>query len=122
MLSSLFEKDVNILTRLPVSPLPTVHVIDGMAVVQMSKTAGACTFGELSEKYYSIFTTPLSLNNCTQVHVVFDQYWDISIKAGEQLRRGASSALEIQIRGPATPIPKQWGKYIANPKNKVILI
>ena len=122
VMSSLLEKDVNILTRLPVSPLPTVHVIDGMAVVQMSKTAGACTFGELSEKYYSIFTTPLSLNNCTQVHVVFDQYWDISIKAGERLRRGASSALEIQIRGPATPIPKQWGKYIANPKNKVILI
>ena len=101
VLSSLLEKDVNILTRLPVSPLPTVHVIDGMAVVQMSKTAGACTFGELSEKYYSIFTRPLSLNNCTQVHVVFEQYWDISIKAGERLRRGASSALEIQIGGPA---------------------
>ena len=75
------------------------------------------TAERIKTPFFSAFTS-----NRGSDHVVFDQYWDISIKAGERLRRGASSALEIQIGGPATPIPKQWGKYIANPKNKVILI
>ena len=53
--------------------------------------------------------------------VVFDQYWENSIKGGERQRWGASVGLEVQIGGPATPVPRQWGKYIVNPKNKVWL-
>ena len=87
----------------------------------MSKSAGTSTFGDLSEKYYNIFTAPLFSNNCVQVHVVFDQYWENSIKEGERERRGASVGLEVQIGGPTTPVPKQWGKNISNPKNKVRL-
>ena len=101
VLCSLLEKDVNMVQRLAASPNPTVVTIDGMAVVQISKCA------------------PLFSNNCMQVHVVFDQYRDSSINGGERQRRGASVGLEVQIGGPATPVPRQWGKYIANPKNKV---
>ena len=50
--------------------------------------------------------------------MVFDQYLDDSIKAGEWARRDSSSALEVYIGGPATPIPKQWDRYISNPNNK----
>lgn len=121
ILCSLLEKDVNVVQRLTASPNPTVVIIDGMAVIQMSKSAGASTFGELSEKYYNIFSAPLFSNNRVQVHVVFDQYWENSIKGGERQRRGASVGLEVQMGGPATPVPRQWGKYIANPKNKVWL-
>ena len=121
VLCSLLEKDVNVIERLSASPNPTVVIIDGMAVIQMSKCAGASTFGELSKNYYSIFSAPLFSNNCVQVHIVFDQYWENSIKGGERQRRGASVGLEVQIGGPATPVPRQWGKYIANPKNKVWL-
>ena len=120
-LCSILEKDVNVIQRLTASPNPTVVIIDGMAVIQMSKSAGASTFGELSEKYYSIFTAPLFSDNCVQVHIIFDQYWERSIKGGERQRRGSTVALEVQIGGPATPVPRQWGKYIANPKNKVWL-
>ena len=70
VLCSLLEKDVNV-QRLTTSPNPTVVIIDGMAVLQMSKSAGASTFGELSEKYYNIISVPLFSNNCVQVHVVF---------------------------------------------------
>ena len=119
VLCPLLEKDVNVVQRLTASPNPTVVIIDGMAVIQMSRSAGASTFGELSEKYYNIFSAPLFSNNCEQVHVVFDQYWENSIKGGERQRRGASVGLEVQIGGPTTPVPRQWGKYISNPKNKV---
>ena len=120
VLCSLLEKDVNVVQQLTV-PNPAVVIIDDMAIIQMSKSAGTSTFGDLSEKYYNIFTTPLFSNNCVQVHVVFDQYWENSIKEGERERRGASVGLEVRIGGPTTPVPRQWGKYISNPKNKVRL-
>ena len=36
-------------------------------------------------------------------------------------KRYASMTLEVQIRGPATPVPKHWLKYIANVQNIVNL-
>ena len=121
VLSSIIEKEVNVAPRLPVSPLETVYILDGMAMAQMTKSGGASTFGDLCLKYFTIFTAPLSLHNCLESHIVFDQYIETSIKAGERSRRGESAALEVQIGGPSTPVPKQWGKYISNPQNKVNL-
>jgi len=63
-----------------------------------------------------------SLANCKEVHIVFDQYWDVSIKAEERACRGSLSAsLEVKIHGPSTPVPKQWEKFIPNPQNKINL-
>ena len=61
VLCSLLEKDVNMVQRLAASPNPTVVIIDGMAVVQMSKSAGASTFGEVKSMWSSTNTgiTPL---------------------------------------------------------------
>ena len=44
VLCSILEKDVNVIQRLTASPNPIVVIIDGMAVIQMSKSAGASTF------------------------------------------------------------------------------
>ena len=121
VLSSLLEKDVNVVQQLTALPNPTVVIMDSIAIIQMSKSAGTSTFGDLSEKYYNIFTAPLFSNNCVQVHVVFDQYWENSIKEGERERRGASIGLEVRIGGPTSPVPRQWGRYISNPKDKVRL-
>ena len=118
VLSSIIEKEVNVAPRLLVSPLETVYILDGMAMVE---SGGASTFGDLCLKYFIIFTAPLSLHNCLESHIVFDQYIETSIKAGERSRSGESAALEVQIGGPSTPVPKQWGKYISNPQNKVNL-
>ena len=85
-------------------------------MAQMMKSGGASTSGDLCLKYFTIFTAPLSLHNCLESHIVFDQYIETSIKAGER-----SAALEVQIGGPSTPVPRQWGKYISNPQNKVNL-
>ena len=84
----------------------------------MIKSGRTATFGELAKNYFNTFTSPLSTHKCYCVHVVFDQYLDDSIKAGERARRGSSSALEVYIGGPATPVPKQCDKYISNPNNK----
>ena len=60
----------------------------------------------------------LSTDGCFRVDIVFDTYQDMSIKAGEREKRGESEALEVKIYGPATPLPKQWDKYMTNVQNK----
>ena len=122
MFAKILEDQVHVVARLPPSTaLKVAYIIDGMALVQMMKSAGASTFGELACKYYASITVPLSQSNCNEVHVVFDQYWESSIKGGERTRRGSSNSLEVHIHNPYTTIPRQWAKYIANPQNKVNL-
>ena len=123
ILSSVIEKGVRVLPRLPQSPpeITSVHLIDGMALMQMVKPGSPKTFGQLPAKYFSIITEPLHQRDCNWVDVVFDQYWNISIKAGECLRRGPTNSLDIKINDPSMPVPEQWDKYMANPQNKVNL-
>ena len=114
------EKCVQVLPRLPVQEnTATAYILDGMAIVQMMKAGGAQSFGELAEKHYQYITSPFQQPGCNRVDVVFDRYdKPYSIKGNERERRGSSSALEIKIIGPSTPVPKQWNKYISNPQNK----
>ena len=102
-----------------IAGIATVYILDGMALVQMMRFAGAKTFGEMAVKYYEAITSYLRYENCHRVDVVFGQYWHISIKGDERKQRGEANALEVKIHGESTPVPKQWNKYISNVKNKV---
>ena len=44
-----------------------------------------------------------------------------TVKGDHSQTRGSSSALEVKINSPSTPVPKQWAKYISNPRNKINL-
>eukprot|EP00794_Sanderia_malayensis_P004273 gene4273-4841_t len=96
-LATLVEAKVNVCARLELFARDTIHLIDGMALIQV-------------------------MNYCKELHIVFDQYWDALIKAGERENRGALSAsLEIKFHGASTPVPKQWAKFIPNSQNKINL-
>ena len=105
-LMHLLEKDVTCHSSLPTSNLPTAFLIDAMALIQMVKSSGSETFGELSQKYEDIVTTALRKNGCKRVDLIFDQYRSVSIKAGERSRRGESSSLKVNIHSGSTPVPK----------------
>ena len=124
-LLSVLEECVQALPRLPTinSDEPsTAYVLDGMAAVQMLKTAGARTFKEMGSSYFDGITAPLGKNNCVRVDVVFDRYDKAdSIKEGERVRRGAIVGFEVEISGPNTPVPKNWKSFISNPVNKINL-
>ena len=116
VLMQILEKNVTVEPRLT-TEMPTVHVFDAMAIVQMMRFAAASTFGEMATKYFE-FITSFFRQGCQRVDVVFDQYWQLSIKAGERMKRGESNALEVRIHGKSTPVPKQFTKYISNSANK----
>ena len=116
-LMNLSEKDATSKQNLPSSQLPTAYLFYAIALIQMVKAAGSATFGELSQKYEAIVTNTLRRNGCTRVDLSFDQYRPLSIKAGERKKREASS-LEVNIHSGSTPNPKQWTKFISNPRSK----
>ena len=89
-----------------------------MALIQMLKTGGSNTFGDLSLMYFKAITAFFEQYKCSRVDIVFDSYRDMSIKAGEREKRGDSVALEVKIYDSATPVPKQWDKYMTNAQNK----
>ena len=123
-LLSLLEECVQDLPRLlsiNSDELSDAYVLDGMAAVQMLKTAGAQTFGEMSSSYFDGITAPLGKNNCVRVDVVFDRYDKAdSIKEGERVRGGAIAGFEVKIPGPNT-VRNNWKSFISNPVNKINL-
>ncbi|CAH3026402.1 unnamed protein product [Porites evermanni] len=96
-LAGIIEKLVTVVPQLQPSPENTVYILDGMAVIQMIKSGRTATFGELAKHYFNTFTSPLSTHKCYCVHVVFDQYLDDSIKAGERTRRGSHLRESTQL-------------------------
>ena len=86
-----------------------------MALVQIMKSAGTKTFGELASKYFNVITS--SVIKFKDVHIVFDQYWDLSMKAGEHALQGSLN-LEVKIYGLSTPVPIQWGKFKSSKQRK----
>ena len=91
-------------------------------LVQVMKSASSASFGKMADHYCTHITRMLSQSSCSRVDVVFDQYRKQSIKEGERQKRGQTSSLEVKIYSDSMPIPKQWGKYIANPRNKDNLV
>ena len=53
-LASLIEDQVKVSTRLTNCQGATIQLIDGMALVQVLKSAGNATFRELSANYYKV--------------------------------------------------------------------
>ena len=96
-LMPILEGNVDSIFRLPVSELQTAVIVDAIALIQMVKSAGAATFGQMAGKYFDIITRVLSQNNCTRVDLIFDQYHAMSIKAAERQERGESLSMEIKI-------------------------
>lgn len=68
-LANIIGKVVNAVPQAP--PENTEYIMDGMAVVQMTRSGGVTT---LSAKYFSIFSSLLSTRKCNCIHVVFNQY------------------------------------------------
>ena len=106
-------------SKMPEANADIAWIIDGMAFVRMIKCTSAKTFMALSEllfqQIFKIFDNKL----VRRIDVVFDRYdGTLSIKSPEHVRRNPTIGPEVKIANNNTPLPKQWEKYLSNPKNK----
>ena len=54
-----------------IAGIATVYILDGMALVQMMRFAGAKTFGKMAIKYYEAITSYLRYENCHRVDLSY---------------------------------------------------
>ncbi|CAG9814726.1 unnamed protein product [Phaedon cochleariae] len=96
-------------------------IIDGMAFVQalVRTLTGkyfsdiACAFNKRIEAYSSQYD---------EVHVVFDRYRYLSVKADTRKHRGKGFApVRRVIKNEGVPLPKNWSSFLALSENKADL-
>ena len=117
------ETFVTLINQLPKIAENEIWIIDGMASIQMMSVQGLKTFGDLSDTILKMVMKPFQNSNCQRVDVTFDIYDVIdSIKSFERRRHQKSVSFEMKISGPQNALPKQWKKFLENPKNKANLV
>ena len=107
------EKDAQSLHNLPAD---CAWIVDGMAVLQSLSTSPP-TFADLAAAVVQLI---LARHHTAggRVGLVFDCYWDISIKAAERNKRSVGGGLCMKITSRSQKCPKQWAKVLKIAHNK----
>jgi hypothetical protein len=96
-------------------------IIDGQAfVMAIGKPPKAKTFGDLADA----FVAPVLRSGAAfcRIDVVFDRYYDMSIKGGTRKRRGKQAApVRREIQDRSVPLPPNWNNFMALGENKADL-
>ena len=96
-------------------------VVDAQATIcSIGKPPKATTFGDLADEFIGAVLHAGAFFK--RIDVVFDRYYEKSIKEGTRTRRGqGSGAIRRLIEGRNVPLPAKWETFMAHPKNKADL-
>ena len=87
-------------------------VIDGQAlVVSLGKPKDSVNFGDMSDAFLRAVLQIVKF--CQRIDVVFDRYWEYSIKEITRKRRSKTNR--------DVPLPKNWSNFMALSENKADL-
>ena len=112
------EKDVEPLAQVPAG---SALIVDGMAFIHQIHTMPS-TFGQLADRLLQDIMHMAIQCRCLRVDFVCDQYPAQSIKNCERECRAMGGTQVIHITRPDQKTPKQFKKYLANGRNKELLI
>ena len=98
------------------SPTVRALVIDGAAVINMLKPNAACkTFKDYSEKIFAPYLMN-QMKNIERLDIVWDQYFDNSLKAATRIKRGKGTQHKVEA---SAKIPSGgWSEFLREDKNK----
>ena len=98
-------------------PNQSARACDRMCLIQQSPT-GLGTFGQLSDYILKRITS----NPSKLIFFITGQYWEISIKGGEQDKRSKGGTKRIIPTREDQKLPTQMKKFLALGTNKTELI
>ena len=96
-------------------PNPSVYIIDGMALVHRLPP-NLSTFGDAALALLRMAIR--DSGESIRVDVVFDVYRQLSIKAGERVRRKTQTSLQFSNIQSGHKV-QQWNKFLSSSENKV---
>ncbi|KAL8570386.1 hypothetical protein ACOMHN_035804 [Nucella lapillus] len=96
-------------------------IIDGQALVNaIGKPQTAVTFGDLADVF--IEAVLWSGADFQRIDVLFDRYYELSIKGGTRNRRKQGAvAIRRMIESKDVPLPAKWDNFLAHQENKADL-
>ncbi|KAL8610462.1 hypothetical protein ACOMHN_060382 [Nucella lapillus] len=96
-------------------------IIDGQALVNAIGTPQtAVTFGDLADVF--IEAVLWSGADFQRIDVLFDRYYELSIKGGTRNRRKQGAvAIRRMIESKDVPLPAKWDNFLAHQENKADL-
>lgn len=96
-------------------------IIDGQAlVVAIGKPPGLVTFGDFADTFVQAVLNAGAKFN--RVDVVFDRYYQLSIKSATRTRRSKGTrAIRRAIEHHNVPLPSNWANFLALSENKADL-
>ena len=112
------EKDVGPLAQVQAG---SALIVDRMACIHQIHTMPS-TFGQLADRLLQDLMHMAIQCRCLRMDFVCDQYPAQSIKNCERERRAMGGTQVIHITRPDQKTPKQFKKYLANGRNKELLI
>ena len=114
-------KDIVCPSTLTIDKPNSILIIDGMAFVNsLGRPATAKTFGDYSCAFNKRIESYAIRYN--EVHVVFDRYRALSVKAATRRKRAKGFApVRRVIKNCGVPLPKDWSSFLAMPDNKADL-
>ena len=106
----------------PLEEIPpgSAWIIDGMVLLQCLRTRPS-TFAELARVVLQMIMSPQHVCG-GRVDVVFDCYWEASIKSAERQQRAVQGGLCTAISSRNQKCPRQWAKFLRIGANKVSLV
>lgn len=96
-------------------------IIDGQAIIlAIGKPTGLVTFGDFANTFVqSVLNAGTMFNH---IDVVFDHYYDVSIKSATRRRRSQGTRpIRRIIEHANVPLPSSWNNFIALSENKADL-
>eukprot|EP00732_Lithocolla_globosa_P001653 Lithocolla_globosa_v1_NODE_865_length_3166_cov_7.938966.p1 type:complete len:759 gc:universal NODE_865_length_3166_cov_7.938966:2838-562(-) len=89
--------------------------VDAPVLVQGLNLAGISNFQELSVEFWKTVFKEIEKLNVHRADVIFDEYWDHSLKAGKRLKRGTGNRRQVRAN---TPVPKDYKSFLRVDANK----
>lgn len=98
------------------APHSTCTIVDAAFLVQATRPAPRMTFFEYAEsKLFKLLVNLSDAHGSTRIDVVFDRYFQNSIKDAAREKRGNSCERTVR---PEIRVPKNWNGFLSNSKNK----
>ncbi|KAK3728106.1 hypothetical protein QZH41_014263 [Actinostola sp. cb2023] len=89
-------------------------IVDGAVVVNMIKPRSQRTFADYSTQSFLPYVQS-QLRHVKRVDIVWDEYFETSLKATTRDKRGLGSRRRVQ---PNNPLPRNWQQFLRNDENK----
>lgn len=99
----------------------TCLVIDVMLVLRKLSFSPMKTFKELADKFCSYVSKKAAVQNTKRIDMVFDSYFEKSLKSTEHQRRCTSDSIPFHVINDKIKFPKQADTFWGLSKNKILL-